>query len=81
MGTHCFRHLVDPNFYQRCLAAVDTKTAKRGILISTVMWVGFDICTTFGGMYAAALIPAAKPSEAYLTFAIQILPDGLRVFL
>ncbi len=72
--------LVDPNFYQRCLAAVDTKTAKRGILISTVMWVGFDICTTFGGMYAAALIPEAKPSEAYLTFAIQILPDGLRGF-
>ncbi|MBA2404789.1 MAG: sodium:solute symporter family protein, partial [Bdellovibrionales bacterium] len=37
--------LVDPNFYQRCLAAESEKVARRGILISTVIWFLFDCCT------------------------------------
>ncbi len=70
--------LVDPNFYQRCFAAKSKSTAKNGILISTFIWFLFDICTTFGAMYAKALIPEAESSHAYLTYAMQILPDGLR---
>lgn len=73
--------LVDPNFYQRCFAAVSEKAAKNGILISTLIWFLFDICTTFGAMYARAVIPEAESSHAYLTYAIQILPDGLRGFM
>ncbi len=73
--------LVDPNFYQRCFAADSSKTAKYGILISTVVWILFDICTTAGAMYAAAVIPKADSSKAYLIYALQILPDGLRGFV
>lgn len=73
--------LVDPNFYQRCFAAVNEKAARNGILISTLIWFLFDICTTFGAMYARAVIPSATPSHSYLTYAVQLLPDGLRGFM
>lgn len=72
--------LVDPNFYQRVFAAKSEKVAKKGILISTAIWFCFDICTTSGAMYARAVIPEAESSHAYLTYAIQILPSGLRGF-
>ena len=70
--------LVDPNFYQRCFAARSSKVAKRGILISTIVWFCFDICTTFGAMYARAALPNADPGSAYLNYAMGILPNGLR---
>ncbi len=70
--------LVDPNFYQRCFAAKSEKVAKKGIFISTSIWFLFDICTTFGAMYARAVIPEAESSQAYLTYAIQLLPAGLK---
>ncbi|MDA0990286.1 MAG: sodium:solute symporter family protein [Verrucomicrobia bacterium] len=73
--------LVDPNFYQRCFAATSTRTARRGILISTAIWIAFDICTTFGAMYARAVIPEADPHHAYLLYAVQLLPSGFRGFL
>lgn len=72
--------LIDPNFYQRCFAATNYKVARKGIFISTVIWVFFDICTTAGAMYAKATIPHAESNLAYLTYALQILPDGLRGF-
>ncbi len=70
--------LVDPNFYQRVFAAKNPGTAKKGILVSTVIWVLFDICTTGGAMYARAVIPEAASDKAYLIYALQILPDGIR---
>ena len=70
--------LVDPNFYQRCLAADSEKTARRGILISTVIWILFDCCTTLGALYARAAMPEADPQNAYLQFAIQLVPAGVR---
>lgn len=72
--------LVDPNFYQRCFSAKSSSVAKRGILLSTVVWFCFDICTTFGAMYAKAVIPEAESGHAYLTYALQLLPSGLRGF-
>ena len=72
--------LVDPNFYQRCFAAKNSETARSGILWATVIWFFFDLCTTFGAMYARALIPDAVPSEAYLVYSLQLLPSGLRGF-
>ncbi len=72
--------LVDPNFYHRCLAAKDTRTAKRGILIATGVWVLFDFCTTFGALYALAAIPGAEPKTAYLAYGLHVLPPGLRGF-
>ncbi len=70
--------LVDPAFYQRCFAAKDIKTAKKGILICTLIWFCFDICTTGGTLYARALIPAAAPRDSYFIYAIQLLPSGLK---
>lgn len=70
--------LVDPNFYQRVLAANSTKTAKRGIIISTVVWFLFDCCTTLGALYARVALPNAAPEHAYLQFAIQLVPHGVR---
>jgi SSS family solute:Na+ symporter len=70
--------LVDPNFYQRCFAAETPKIAKKGILISTCVWIVFDICTTGGALYARAVIPEAESGVAYLIYALQLMPDGLR---
>ena len=70
--------LVDPNFYQRIFAAKSATTAKKGIWIATGFWFIFDIFTTFGAMYARALMPEAAAENAYLYFAVQILPQGLR---
>lgn len=75
MGT-----LVDPNFYQRCLAAKDVKTARRGILMATLIWVGFDFCTTFGAFYARAVMPEVTPRHAYLFYSMHLLPAGFRGF-
>ncbi|MFZ4714677.1 MAG: sodium:solute symporter family protein [Bacteriovoracaceae bacterium] len=73
--------LVDPNFYHRCFAAESSEVAKKGILLSTVVWFLFDICTTAGGLYAKAAIPDAPSNKAYLIYALQILPEGLRGFM
>ena len=70
--------LVDPNFYQRCLAAESSKVAKKGILISTVIWFLFDCCTTLGALYARAYLPDANPQDSYLQFSIQLVPHGVR---
>ncbi len=72
--------LVDPAFYQRCFAAKDIRTAKKGILICTLIWFCFDICTTGGALYARALIPNAAPRDSYFIYAIQLLPIGLKGF-
>lgn len=70
--------LVDPNFYQRVLAANSEKTARKGIIVSTVIWFIFDCCTTLGALYARVAIPDANPQDAYLQFSIQLVPHGVR---
>lgn len=72
--------LVDPNFYQRVFAAKNEKVAKRGILGATVVWCIFDVCTTAGAMYAAAHLKDVDSAGAYLSYGLQILPDGFRGF-
>lgn len=73
--------LVDPNFYQRCFATESPKVAKKGILISTFIWFCFDLCTTFGAMYAKAVMPDADSGQAYLLYGMSILPEGIRGFV
>ncbi len=72
--------LIDPSFYQRCFAAKNPSVVKKGVLISTVIWFCFDLCTTTGSLYARALLPQAEPGQAYFFYAIQLLPVGLRGF-
>lgn len=70
--------LVDPNFYQRAFAAKSFKVAKKGIIVSTIIWIIFDLSLTMGAMYAKAVIPEAESTQAYLIYALQLLPNGLR---
>jgi SSS family solute:Na+ symporter len=69
--------LVDPNFYHRCFAAASPRIARNGILIAIFFWVLFDVCTTFGGLYARAALPFWNPSSAYAVLGGLILPAGL----
>lgn len=70
--------LVDPNFYQRTLAAKDEKTAFYGILGATIVWVIFDLCTTLGGLYARAYFQDPTLQSSYVKYALEILPIGLK---
>ncbi len=73
--------LVDPLFYQRALAARDEKQARWGIVGATVVWFIFDCAAVTGALYARAFMPQLDPNTSYLSYAMGILPDGLRGFL
>ena len=45
---------IDPAFHQRCYAAKNKKTPKKGILISLGFWIVFDFMTTTAGLYSKA---------------------------
>ncbi|MBI2619273.1 MAG: sodium:solute symporter family protein [Ignavibacteriales bacterium] len=67
--------LVDPAFHQRCYAAKDGPTARRGIFVSILFWFCFDFLTTATGLYArAALPPLEQPMFSYPLFAEATLP-------
>jgi SSS family solute:Na+ symporter len=67
--------LVDPAFHQRCYAAKDGTTAKRGILVSILFWFIFDFMTTTAGLYArASLPPLSQPMYSYPLLAEVTLP-------
>jgi len=70
--------LVDPNFYNRVFAAKSSTVAKKGLYLSTLIWFLFDICTTSGAMYARAARPELDSAQAYLIYALEILPSGFR---
>lgn len=76
-GFFALAALTDPNFYHRCFAAQSTAVAQKGIIVSTIFWFVLDIFTTLGGMYARAAMPAADPQDAYLSYALNILPSPL----
>tara|TARA_Y100000591_G_scaffold82579_1_gene69561 strand:- start:1037 stop:2422 length:1386 start_codon:yes stop_codon:yes gene_type:complete len=73
---------IDPGFYQRCSAAKNPNTAKKGILLSIFFWAIFDFLTLICGLYA---IETISPHQALLTYpiiAFEILPSGfLGIFL
>lgn len=66
--------LVDPNFYQRCFAAQDSKTAQRGIIYSILFWFLFDMMTLVSGLYARAAFPDISPTDAYMVLSQNVLP-------
>ncbi|PIR60310.1 MAG: hypothetical protein COU68_02780, partial [Candidatus Pacebacteria bacterium CG10_big_fil_rev_8_21_14_0_10_45_6] len=70
--------LVDPNFYQRCFAAKDGNTAKKGVLYSIIFWFLFDMATLITGFYARAAFPESEPMFSYLTLSNAILPVALK---
>jgi len=73
--------LVNPNFYQRCFAAKNGLTAKLGILISTFLWILFDLALLLGVLYAKAAFPNLEPESSYLVYFCKIIPNGLKGFV
>lgn len=70
---------VDPGFHQRCYSAKNGDIAKKGILISVVLWIIFDFLTTTTALYAKVYNPDLKtPQWAYFSLAIDIMPQGIR---
>ena len=71
--------LVDPGFHQRCYAARDGATARRGILVSILFWMLFDFLTTSAGLYARALLPGLEaPIFSYPLLAEHLLPPAAK---
>lgn len=65
---------VDPSFHQRCAAAKSPDVARRGVLISVVCWVVFDLLTLSAGLYARAYFEIENPVMAFPALAEGILP-------
>ncbi len=71
--------LVEPAFHQRCYAARDERTARRGILFSVGFWMLFDFLTTTAGLYARAALPDLDdPIAAFPRLAAEVLPPVWR---
>ncbi len=70
--------LIEPAFYQRCYAARDAATARKGILVSIGCWALFDFLTTTCGLYArAVLTDIPSPVGSFPALALEVLPPGL----
>ncbi|MCH9032859.1 MAG: hypothetical protein IIB00_11460, partial [candidate division Zixibacteria bacterium] len=70
--------LVEPGFHQRCYAAKDESTARKGIILSIGFWALFDFMTTLCGLYAFALLPdLANPVMAFPALALMTLPPAI----
>lgn len=81
-GFIAFWTFVDPSFYQRCYAAKSDGVAKKGVLISIVCWLIFDMMTLATGLYARAAFPDADPQMVYFALSDAVLPVGMRgIFL
>lgn len=73
--------MVDPSFHQRCFAAKDESTAKKGVLISLIFWFIFDFMTTISGLYAYIhLNKIDNPAMSYPLLANDILPSFAKGF-
>ncbi len=77
-GLIAFWTFVDPGFYQRCLAAKNGDTAKKGILISVIFWFFFDLLTCTAGLYGRAFLTNIDPLMTYPVLADSLLPSVLK---
>lgn len=74
--------LVDPNFYQRSLAAVNSKSLRWSIFISIIFWFIFDMMITVIALYAKAIMPLSEAKFSFLDIAQSELGAGtLGVFI
>jgi len=69
-----FQTFVDPSFHQRCSAVNKPDTAKKGILISIILWLIFDSLTLSVGLYGVAFLKDINPVSSYPILAEMILP-------
>lgn len=73
--------IVDPGFHQRCYAAKDENTARKGIFISLIFWFVFDAMTTITGLYAVSSLKNIQdPAMSYPLLAESLLPQFAKGF-
>lgn len=73
--------IVDPGFHQRCYAAKDENTARKGIFVSLIFWFIFDAMTTITGLYAVSSLKNIQdPAMSYPLLAESILPQFAKGF-
>lgn len=73
--------IVDPGFHQRCYAAKDENTARKGIFVSLAFWFVFDAMTTITGLYAVSSLKNIQdPAMSYPLLAESILPQFAKGF-
>lgn len=73
--------LVDPGFHQRCYAAKDENTARKGVFVSLIFWFIFDFMTTISGLYAFVYVKNIEnPAMSYPMLANSILPSFAKGF-
>jgi SSS family solute:Na+ symporter len=71
--------IADPGFHQRVYATKDEGVAKRGIIISVVLWFVFDLFSNASGLFSRAILPdLADPVTAFPALARDILPTGIK---
>lgn len=69
----------DPGFHQRCYAAKNGMTAKKGIIISVLLWMCFDFLTTTTGLFARVSNPVLdQPVLAFPMLAENVLLPGFK---
>jgi SSS family solute:Na+ symporter len=69
----------DPGFHQRCYAAKTGDVAKRGILISIILFAAFDFLTTTTGLYSKAVLPnLTNPVLSFPYYAEKALGSGVK---
>lgn len=65
---------VDPSFHQRCSAVKTPSVAKKGVLISVLFWVLFDLMTLTAGLYSRAFFDIPLPVSAFTVLGESVLP-------
>jgi solute:Na+ symporter, SSS family len=65
---------VDPNFHQRASAVRAPSVAKRGMLVSVVCWMVFDLLTISTALYAVTFLSMDRGLSAHLYLAQAVLP-------
>jgi solute:Na+ symporter, SSS family len=72
--------LVDPGFHQRVAASKDPATGRRGVVLSVLFWLLFDLLSITAGLYALALLSPLPDNRLAIfpTIAEQALPSGLK---
>lgn len=65
---------VDPSFHMRAAAAQTPLIAQRGVVISVVCWIVFDMLQLITGLYTVAYYKLPVPAESFLVLADAVMP-------
>ncbi|HWP30342.1 MAG TPA: sodium:solute symporter family protein [Fimbriimonadales bacterium] len=69
---------VDPGFHQRVTSIRNPDLARKGVLISVLCWMFFDLLTTGVALYAYSALGSGKGLKLFPLFGDAVLPSGLK---